>query len=157
MGTSNKGENKKKANAHNDRRDQEISREVTVRILLQEKERTEYKFERKHAKLCYLTWLYIHNNDGKLPDDFHSFDLWSKLLTTGSNSQPTSISAGSYLRRTYPSPTFHTAVYAFNSEGGNRLDISRLVNVNTFTPLQRFLLTVPEMTRQHIKTNAHCE
>ena len=95
----------------------------------------------EHAKRCYLTWLYIDNNDGKLPDDdFQSFDDWS-------SSQPTSISAGSYLRRTYPSPAFHTAVYALNGEGGNQLDISRLANVNTFTPLQRFLLSTPSQRR----------
>ena len=39
--------------------------------------------------------------------------------------------------------------------GGNRLDISRLVNVNTFTPLQRVLLSTPsQKMRQQIKTNA---
>ena len=71
---------------------------------------------------------------------------WS-LLTIGSNSQPTSISAESYLRRTYRSPAFHTAVYALNGGGENRLDISRLVNVNMFTPLQRFLLSTLSQTR----------
>ena len=66
---------------------------------------------------------------------------------TGSNSQPTSISAESYLRRTYRSPAFHTAVYVMNGGGENRLDISRFVNVNTFTPLQRFLLSIPSQRR----------
>ena len=71
----------------------------------------------------------------------------SQVLMTGNSSQPTSISAGSYLRRTYRSPAFHTAVYALNGGGKNRLDISRLVHVNTFTPRQRSLLSTLSQRR----------
>ena len=35
----------------------------------------------EQAKRCYLTWLYIDNNDGKLPDDFQSFDDWKQFIS----------------------------------------------------------------------------
>ena len=33
----------------------------------------------KHAKKCYETWKHIDMNDGKLPDDFKTFDDWKKF------------------------------------------------------------------------------
>ena len=67
--------------------------------------------------------------------------ITSPPLTIGSSSQRTFIFAESYLRRTYRSPIFHTAVHVLSSEVINRLDINRRVNVNTFTPLPRFMIS----------------
>ena len=33
----------------------------------------------EHAKKCYETWKHIDMNDGKLPDDFKTFDDWKKF------------------------------------------------------------------------------
>ena len=61
----------------------------------------------EHAKKCYLTWQYIDMNDGKLPqDDLKTFDDWKQ------SSGCISTSVGSYPRMTYPSPAFHTTVFA---------------------------------------------
>ena len=84
----------------------------------------------EHAKKCYLTWQYIDMNDGKLPqDDLKTFDDWKQ------SSGCISTSVGSYPRMTYPSPTFHTTVFALSGVVIWRLwvDISRRVNVNTLT------------------------
>ena len=34
----------------------------------------------ENAKNCYLTWLYIDNNDGKLPDYITTFDNWKEFV-----------------------------------------------------------------------------
>ena len=84
----------------------------------------------KHAKKCYLTWQYIDMNDGKLPqDDLKTFDDWKQ------SSGCISTSVGSYPRMTYPSPTFHTTVFALSGVviWRFRVDISRSVNINTLT------------------------
>ena len=82
----------------------------------------------EHAKKCYLTWQYIDMNDGKLPqDDLKTFDDWKQ------SSSCISTSVGSYPRMTYPSPAFHTTVFAVNGARRFRVDISRRVNVNTLT------------------------
>ena len=84
----------------------------------------------EHAKKCYLTWQYIDMNDGKLPqDDLKTFDDWKQ------SSSCISPSVGSYPRMTYPSPTFHTTVFALSGVviWRLRVDISRRVNVNTLT------------------------
>ena len=61
------------------------------------------------AKKCYLTWQYIDMNDGKLPqDDLKTFDDWKQ------SSSCISTSVGSYPRMTYPSPAFHTTVFALS-------------------------------------------
>ena len=63
----------------------------------------------EHAKKCYLTWQYIDMNDGKLlQDDLKTFDDWKQ------SSGCISTSVGSYPRMTYPSPTFHTTVFALS-------------------------------------------
>ena len=63
----------------------------------------------KHAKKCYETWKHIDLNDGKLPkDDLKTFDDWEQ------SSGCISTSVGSYPRMTYPSPTFHTTVFALS-------------------------------------------
>ena len=82
----------------------------------------------EHAKKCYSTWQYIDINDGKLPqDDLKTFDDWKQ------SSGCISTSVGSYPRMTYPSPAFHTTVFAVNGARRFRVDISRRVNVNTLT------------------------
>ena len=84
----------------------------------------------EHAKKCYLTWQYIDMNDGKLlQDDLKTFDDWKQ------SSGCISTSVGSYPRMTYPSPTFHTTVFALSGVviWRLRVDISRRVNVNTLT------------------------
>ncbi len=63
----------------------------------------------EHAKKYYLTWQYIDMNDGKLPkDDLKTFDDWEQ------SSGCISTSVGSYPRMTYPSPAFHTTVFALS-------------------------------------------
>ena len=83
----------------------------------------------EHAKKCYETWKHIDMNDGKLPDDFKTFDDWKQ------SSGCISTSVGSYPRMTYPSPAFHTTVFALSGVviWRLRVDISRRVNVNTLT------------------------
>ena len=84
----------------------------------------------EHAKKCYLTWQYIDMNDGKLlQDDLKTFDDWKQ------SSGCISTSVGSYPRMTYPSPTFHTTVFALSGVviWRFRVDISRCVNINTLT------------------------
>ena len=69
-------------------------------------------------------------NDGKLPqDDLKTFDDWKQ------SSGCISTSVGSYPRMTYPSPTFHTTVFALSGVviWRFRVDISRCVNINTLT------------------------
>ena len=69
-------------------------------------------------------------NDGKLlQDDLKTFDDWKQ------SSGCISTSVGSYPRMTYPSPTFHTTVFALSGVAGRIIwvDISRGVNVNTLT------------------------
>ena len=69
-------------------------------------------------------------NDCKLPqDDLKTFDDWKQ--SSGCISPP----VGSYPRMTYPSPTFHTTVFALSGVviWRLRVDISRRVNVNTLT------------------------
>ena len=74
------------------------------------------------------SWQYIDMNDGKLPqDDLKTFDDWKQ------SSGCISTSVGSYPRMTYPSPAFHTTVFAVNGARRFRVDISRRVNVNTLT------------------------
>ena len=82
----------------------------------------------EHAKKCYLTWQYIDMNDGKLlQDDLKTFDDWKQ------SSSCISTSVGSYPRMTYPSPAFHTIVFALSGARRFRVDISRRANVNTLT------------------------
>ena len=69
----------------------------------------EVDYPEEHAKTCYFTWRYIDMNDGKLPqDDLKTFDDWKQ------SSGCISTSVGSYPRMTYPSPTFHTTVFALS-------------------------------------------
>ena len=92
----------------------------------------------EHAKKCYLTWQYIDMNDGKLPqDDLKTFDDWKQ------SSGCISTSVGSYPRMTYPSPVFHTIVFAPSGSRRFRVDISRRANVNTLTSRLYFTLITP--------------
>ena len=92
----------------------------------------------EHAKKCYLTWQYIDMNDGKLlQDDLKTFDDWKQ------SSGCISTSVGSYPRMTYPSPEFHTTVFAVNGARRFRVDISRRVNVNTLTSRLYFMQNTP--------------
>ena len=59
--------------------------------------------------------------------------MTSKLLTIGKSSGCISTSVGSYPRMTYPSPAFHTIVFALSGARRFRVDISRRANVNTLT------------------------
>ena len=103
----------------------------------------------EHAKRCYLTWLYIDNNDGKLPDDFQSFDDWKQFT------------ADFYICRKLSKENISKSGIPYScicTEWRGREPIGYQQTCkckHVYTAATIFAqYTVPEKMRQHIKTNA---
>ena len=77
----------------------------------------------ENAKNCYLTWLYIDNNDGKLPDYITTFDNWKEFVKEFYICRKLST-------ENIPKSGIHTAVHVVSGAIVKCVDISRRVNVN---------------------------